>query len=131
MEEQETIEFNSSPLKALIGKKRFFIDKNGDVDSGKIKKVTVDEGGGIEKLVIKGSKTVTVFMCQVFDFLEDALKASIMNTDVQIATLTENVAALQGRLTHCQEENLLEIEKGSSRFIQMVESKKQDEVNGQ
>jgi hypothetical protein len=103
MEERE-VEFNPSLIKAFIGKEKFFIDKNGEVDKGKIKKITVDEAGSIDKISIQGSKKATVTTSQLFETLELALMAAVSDYEERISTLINYKESMQRRLTNHRKE---------------------------
>jgi hypothetical protein len=89
--------FSEQSITALFGTKKAFIDKNGDVDMGVIKSVTIDETG-IDKVVIKGARQATVSMCQVFENVKDALTAAIGIAEEKKRDLEQNIAAMKGRI---------------------------------
>lgn len=96
--------FSIQSISTLMGEKKAFINKKGDVDTGKILSVTVDEYG-IDKILIKGSTQATITMEQVYETVETALRDAIELGDIQVKELQNHVASLRGRLQNVQEED--------------------------
>ena len=92
-------------ITTLIGQKKAFVTNKGEVDTGHIKEVTIDEAG-ILKVVIRGAKKATVSMEQVYETVEAAIHAAIEVMDIRIRDLENDRAAMKGRLENTLKEKI-------------------------
>jgi hypothetical protein len=104
MEENE-LSFSLQSVSALIGANKAFINNKGDVDVGEIKEVTICEEG-ILKVKIKGEKTATVCMEQVFENAKEAYKVSIKLKHEQRTNLNSDISAIKGRIDNLDNPSL-------------------------
>jgi len=96
-EEKGELSFSLQSVSALIEAKKAFIDNKGNVDMGDVKEVTLGTEG-ILKVKIKGSRTATVTMAQVFDKAEDAYEVAIKLKAEQKQNLSSDINAMRGRI---------------------------------
>jgi hypothetical protein len=97
-EENETgVSFSLQSVESLIGSTKAFINNKGEVDVGKVMDVLISKES-IQKVKIKGERTATVTMVQVFENAEDAYTAAIKLAQEHIRNLESHIAAMRGRI---------------------------------
>lgn len=100
-EESNELSFSLQSVSSLIGATKAFINNKGDVDVGQIKEVTIGEES-ILKVKIKGEKTATVVMKQIFENAEDAYEVAIKLKGEQKHSLDGDISAMRGRIDNIQ-----------------------------
>lgn len=97
MDDENELSWSLQSVSTLITSTKAFINNKGDVDVGKVTEVTIGEEG-ILKVKIRGEKTATVCMEQVFDDAEAAYGVAIKLKAEQKHNLDGDISAMRGRI---------------------------------
>jgi RNase P/RNase MRP subunit p29 len=100
-EESEGLNFSVQSISELMGSKKAFVTDKGHVDVGIVQEVVVSKDA-ILKVKIKGERTASVPMKQVYWDAKGAYEAAIKFKREQKTAIDNDISALKGRIQNIE-----------------------------